>query len=91
MKIIILLLAVATISYASCDTYRISEKRVRDEGKKHKAEKIYTSRGGGPVGGIHVYTFLLALPKNKNMLATVQVNESSCEIVADNYAVPEEI
>lgn len=91
MKTIILILAVTAISYATCDTYKVSEKRFKEEAKKYKAEKIYTGRGGGPGGGIHVYTFLMLLPKKQNMLATIQVKEPTCEIVADSYIVPEEI
>lgn len=92
MKTIILCLILSSISFALCDTYQTSVARAKESAKKYKAEKILFARGGGgPGGGVHVYTFLMVLPKKQNMLATIQVEEPTCQVVADSYAIPEEL
>lgn len=90
MKIIIFILSLTSFVLA-CDPYKTAVKKVKEEANSRKAEKVLTAGGGGKSGGIHVLTFLLLLPKNENLIATIQVDEANCKIVADSFMKPWEV
>ncbi|GEM_PF-4503502 len=87
MKTILSVLVFTSLSIA-CNPHSAALKRVKEEAAIRKAEKILTAGGGGKKNGIHVYTFLMILPKKENMVATIQVDEAKCEIISDAFIKP---
>lgn len=90
MKTVLFVLVFASVSIA-CNPHSIALTRVKEEAVIRKAEKILTAGGGGKKNGLHVYTFLMLLPKKENMVATIQIDEAKCEIISDAFMMPWEV